>query len=615
MGLSVCVAFAAPAAAELTRVDVTTSADIAGSPYEKIVGTAHFAVDPKDPHNAVVADIDKAPRNAAGKVEFSADLYILRAKDASRSNDIALVEVLNRGRKLVLNGFTRGASNDPSTAAELGDAFLLDRGFTLVWIGWEFDVRRTDGAMRIDVPSAQGVNDFVRGEFIPNDAHEQQTVGDLVGYSPADGAAAENRLTVRDAQYSADTEIARDRWTLAGNNVTLKGGFEPGRIYTLRYRPKEFPVSGLGLAAFRDVAAWIKHAPDALVKTRQALAFGSSQSGRFLRTFLYFGFNGDEHGRQVYDAAWAHISGAARLSVNERGAIPTSLTMYEITRFPYANQSTRDPISGREEGVLDNPRSRSVQPKTFFTNTSVEYWGGGRSAALVHTSPDGTRDLTLGDNTRVYYLTGAQHGPARFPSRVNQGQQPDNPLEYWWTMRALMVAMQAWMKDGTAPPASRYPHLSDRTLVPSSKVAFPAIPGVQSPKIIAAIERDGKQVPFLVPQVDADGNETAGVRTAESLVPLATYTGWNFRNTAIGGPRLLVSLLGSRIPFSKDAASAAGDPRKPAAGRYASREAYLARAKQVVDSLVSGRYLLAQDAEPVMQRMQAQWDAAFGAGH
>jgi hypothetical protein len=600
--------------AELTRVEVTSRADITGAPYEKIVGKAFFAVNPGDPRNRVIADVDKAPVNAAGRVEFSSDLYILRPKDATRSNGIALVEVLNRGRKLVLNGFTRGATNDPVSAADLGDAFLLERGFTLVWVGWEFDIRRVDGLMKIDVPSARGVADTVHGDFIPNDAHEQQTVGDLVGYTPLDPAAAENRLTVRDGQFDTPVDIARDRWTLAGNQVTLRGGFEPGRIYQLSYRPREFPISGLGLAAFRDVASWIKHAPDALVRTRQALAFGSSQSGRFLRTFLYHGFNADEQGRQVYDAAWMHIAGAAGLSVNARGATPTSLTMYEITRFPYANQATRDPISGRVEGLLDNDRARDHQPKTFFTNTSVEYWGSGRSAALVHTSPDGTKDLVLGENTRVYYLTGAQHGPARFPTRVNQGQQPDNPLEYWWTMRALMAGMERWVKEGTPPPPSRYPKLADGSLVPVEKFSFPKLTNVQSPSAIPAIQRDGKRVPFLVPQVDADGNETAGVRTAESLVPLATYTGWNFRNRSLGGPTLLVSLLGSRIPFPRTSAeaSATGDPRKPVADRYASRDAYVTAAKGVAERLVSDRYLLAPDVEHVMRRMAEQWEASGG---
>lgn len=603
------------ASSEVTRVEVKSRTDIGASGFEKIVGTAFFEVDPKDARNQVIADLDKAPTTPAGKVAFSADLYIIRPKDATRANGLALVEVLNRGRKLVMNGFVRGASNDPASEADLGDRFLLDHGFTLVWVGWEFDVRRTNGLMGISVPSAQGINAQVWADFTPANANERQTVGDLVGYTPADVAAADSTLTVRDSQFAPATTIDRARWSLdARGMVALTGGFQAGRIYRLTYRAKELPISGLGLAAFRDIGSWVKYAPDALAHASKTLAFGSSQSGRFLRTFLYHGLNGDEKGRQVYDAAWVHIAGAAGLDVNARGATPTSLTLYEITRFPYANQATRDPISGRTEGLLENDRARAFQPKTFFTNTSVEYWGGGRNAALVHTAPDGKSDLALNEATRVYYLTGSQHGPARFPTSIGQGQQPDNPLEYWWTMRALIMAMEKWLADGTAPPPSRYPRLSDRTLVEASTVAFPAIPGVQSPRVVEQHRRDGKLVPFLVPQVDADGNEVAGVRTAESLVPLATYTGWNFRNSSIGGTTTLVSLLGARIPFQKTAADAAAakDPRKSIAERYPSKDAYLGQARRAADELVKNGYLLAVDVDKVMRRMDEQWNASVG---
>ncbi|HEX4936000.1 MAG TPA: hypothetical protein VFV33_22625, partial [Gemmatimonadaceae bacterium] len=162
----------------------------------------HFAVDPHDSRNAPIADIDKAPVNAAGRVEFSSDLYILRPKDPSRSNGIALVDVLNRGRKPVLTGFTRGGTNDPSTEADLGDAFLLERGFTLVWVGWEFDVRRQNGLMAINVPNAQGAAGMVSGDFTPSNREPQQTVSDLAGYAPADPAATDNMLTVRDSQFA-----------------------------------------------------------------------------------------------------------------------------------------------------------------------------------------------------------------------------------------------------------------------------------------------------------------------------------------------------------------------------------------------------------------------------
>lgn len=600
--------------AEVTRVEFTTRADV-GSRYEKLVGTAHFAVNPRDPRNAVIADIAHAPVNAQGRVEFSSDLYILRPKDPARANGIALVEVLNRGRKLVLNGFTRGAANDPVTEADLGDAFLLERGFTLVWVGWEFDVRRTDGLMGISVPNAQGIDAAVAADFTPDTRDERQVVSDLAGYQPADPGAAANTLTVRDTFFGAAQTIERGRWTLAGNAVTLNGGFEPGRIYRLSYRPVALPLSGLGLAAFRDIGSWIRHSADASLRTRQTLAFGSSQSGRFLRTFLYHGFNVDEQGRQVFDAGWAHIAGAAQLDVNARGATPTSLTMYEITRFPYATVASRDPISGRTEGLLDNDRAKAAKPRMFFTNTSVEYWGGGRNAALVHTSPDGTTDLDLGPDTRVYYLTGAQHGPARFPTRVARGQQPDNPLEYWWTMRALMVAMEQWLKAGTPPPPSQHPRLADGTLVPAASVRFPPIPGVQPPSFIEQQRRNGQLVPFLVPQVDADGNETAGIRTAESRVPLATYTGWNYRNVSTGGPKLLVSLLGARIPFAGTAAErqASGDPRPSVAERYATADAYRALAKAAVDETVARGFLLPGDASSVLARMEQQWRAATGA--
>jgi hypothetical protein len=616
--LALTLGIAPPLGAEVVRVEVTTRADLGRSGYEKIAGIVRFAIDPTHPRNRVIADIDRAPVTEAGRVEFSADFYILRPLDPSRSNGLALVEVPNRGRKLILGGFNRHEVIDPATDADLGDGFLLKRGFTLVWVGWEFDLERQGGLLGIDVPSARDVTAVVRGTVIPADAAERQTVADLAGYAPLDAASSANTLVVRDGPYGTPRAVDRDQWTLDGNTVTLKGGFQPGRNYELSYRAAHLPIAGLGLAAVRDLGAWIRYAPDALVRPRATLAFGSAQSGRFLRTFLYEGFNTDERGRPVFDAVWAHTAGASRISLNERGATPASMGMFTATSFPYANQATRDPISGRREGLLDNDRARLHQPKTFYTNTSVEYWGGGRAAALVHASPDGQADLDLPDNTRVYFLTGAQYAPAAFPTRVTRGQQPDNPLEFWWTMRALLVAMEQWLLSGTAPPASRYPRLSDGTLVPAERVGFPSLPGVQSPSIITGArydsKADGAPIPFLVPQLDADGNERAGIRTAELLAPLATYTGWNFRNPAIGATDQIVQLLGSRIllPRTRAEREAARDPRPAVEERYPSREAYLARAREVAESLVGDGFLLAGDVAPVMGRMEAQWAEATG---
>jgi hypothetical protein len=610
--LAALVAVASVAYGEVTKVDVTSRKAVGTSGYEKIVGTAHFAVNPKDPHNRVIADIDKAPVNASGLVEFSGDVVILRPLDAAKSNGVALVDVVNRGRKTIMTTFDRGAVADPASDADLGDAFLTRQGYTLVFVGWEFDVSRQPTSMRLDVPAAQGATGMVHGEFTPSDSAAEQTVTDLGGYLPAQPDATDTTLIVRDGPFGRPEIIKRDRFTVKGNTVTLTGGFTAGRTYELSYRPEKFPVSGLGMAAFRDVSTWVKHAPDALVHAPKAIAFGSSQSGRFLRTFLYYGFNNDEKGQQVFDGVMAHIAGGARLSLNLRGAEPTALSMYAIATFPFTPTAQRDPIGGVTEGLLDNDRARAHQPKVFFTNTSVEYWGGGRSAALIHTSADGKSDVALPDNVRAFFLTGAQHGPARFPTRVNQGQQPDNPLEYAYTLRALLVAMTKWVKDDVAPPASRIPRIADGTLVPVTQVNFPELAGVQSPKIIPAGKQAGKSLPLLVPQVGDDGNELAGVRTAESVVAMATYTGWNFRNPAIGGTSYLVNLLGSAIPLAHTRAerTANHDPRKSVEERYASRDAYVAAARQVEEALVKDRLLLADDLPQVMKRMEEQWNVA-----
>jgi hypothetical protein len=606
-----CVALRADA--EVVRVDVAKRTDIGTSGYEKIVGTIHFAIDPADARNKVIVDLDKAATNKDHRVEFSADLYILRPKDAARSNGVALVEVSNRGGKGLLSTFSRAASGglDPATDADLGDGFLTRQGYTLVWVGWEFDVTR-QGGIKMAPPVAQGLNAIVRAEFTPNARGNEQTVGDVATYTPVDPMAADSTLTVRDGPYGKAETIPHARWSLKGNVITLEGGFAPGRTYELAYRSANLPISGAGMAAFRDTASWLKYQPDALAPARHSIAWGSSQSGRFLRTFMYYGFNSDEKGRQVFDGVMAHIAGGARLSLNERAATPTALGMFNATAFPFANAATRDPISGRTEGLLDNDRGRANQPKIFYTNTSVEYWGGGRSAALIHTTPDGRSDLAPPDNVRIYFLTGAQHGPARFPTRATNGQQPENPLEYVWTLRALLTSMDRWVRQGAAPPPSQYPRLSDGTLVRIDGVEFPVIPGVQSPRIIPGGRQDMKMLPFLVPQVDADGNERAGVRTAEQAVPVATYTGWNFRSPAIGGPKELVSLMGSAIPFAKTAAerTKTRDLRRSIEERYATRDRYLAQAREHTSKLVSGGYLLADDVPQVMKRIEDQWGYA-----
>ncbi len=619
VALAVALATVVPASAEVVRVTITSRADVDFG-YEKIVGRVYFAVDPKDPQNARIADIDKAPRNTAGLVEFSSNLYILRPK--AGGNGTALVDIVNRGRVTVLNGFNRAGL----AGAELGDGMLMKRGFTVVAVGWEFDIPSNPGMIRIDVPSAteggRPVMPVVSAFFTPNKPESSMTVGDLAGYLPADPSGPDATLTVRTDVPAAPQAVPRASWTLSGNTVTSTGApFDPGRLYELTYRASQAPISGLGFAAVRDVAAWIRYDSSAPASARYLYAFGSSQSGRFLRTFLYHGFNSDVQGRQVFDGVMAHIAGAARIDVNQRGATPTSFGGLSATAFPFTDHAQRDPVTGVTEGLVDNERARRNQPKLFLTNTGVEYWGQGRSAALIHTTPDGSRDVAPGPNARAYFLAGTQHGPGAFPPQPGLGQQKGNPVDYWWSMRALLVAMDRWVREGVPPPANRVPRLSDGTLVQAKAVAFPAIPGVQLPNALAPLPRiasemipggagAGTPLPFLVPQVDGDGNERTGIRLPDVTVPLATYTGWNFRQPSIGAPHRIVPLLGSYVPLSRTQPEreAQRDPRPSIAERYRSREAYMSLINEATAALVTERLLLEEDAIQVTRRAADHWD-------
>lgn len=593
------------------RVDIARRADLGASGYEKIVGTIHFAVDPRDRRNRIVVDLDKAPVNAAGRVEFSSDLYILRPK-APRGNGAALVDVLNRGNKVVLNGFNRGGLPDPATENDLGDRFLMRFGYTVVWVGWEFDLDGRPPTMRIQVPTAtdrgKPITGVVRTAFTPSERATAFPVTELSRYDAVDPSGPDSQLTVRSKVFGARGDpISRGQWRVAGHTVTLDSGFEPGTTYEISYRAANPPVAGLGFVALRDTTAWLKHQPDAVASVRYAYGFGLSQSGRVLRDFLYQGFNTDEHNRQVFDGVMAHVAGASRISLNERWAKPTAGGPSGMAAFPFADARLRDPVSGARDGLLENSRMGGHAPKVFYTNTPVEYWGT-RAAALVHTTPAGTADLPLRDNVRVYFIAGTQHVPSRFPAEVTNGQQPDNAIDYWWTMRALLLAMHKWVKEGVAPPPSQFPRLQDHTLVPPSAVAFPAIPGVRSPRGITSAVR----APLLVPEVDEDGNERAGIRLPEVAVPLATYTGWNFRRPAIGAPDELAALLGSTIlfPATRAAREAAKDPRRSIEERYRSRDEYLVRVEQALDALIRDGYLVYDDGPRILQRASDEWDLA-----
>ncbi|MBI4887479.1 MAG: hypothetical protein HY824_10325 [Acidobacteria bacterium] len=608
------------AGAEVSRVDITSRRDVAGGrsfgsvgPYERLAGRIFFAIDPASKRNQVIADLDKAPRSAQGAVEFSADIAIFRPRDPARGNGIALFDIVNRGGTVALNVFSGPVTNTPE--GEAGDGFLLARGYTIVQVGWEFDARR-EGAIRIDAPPATGVTGLVRARFIPNN-RDAATVGDLVGYMPAEPNSPQNTLRVRTVLGAAWTTVPRDRWTLAGNTVTLAGGFEAGQTYEIAYLATNPPVAGLGFAAVRDAAAWVRNTPGAAVSAKYLLAFGSSQTGRWVRDFLYEGFNSDERNRQVFDAVMPHLAGGGGVVLDERWSTPTSLLMETATHFPFADARMRDPVTGVEEGLLENPRAAEHQPKIFYTYSDTEYWE--RSVALTHTTPDGSKDITPPANVRLYHLAGAPHNSGPFPPARANGEATDNPYEKRWAMRALLVAMEKWMRDGTPPPPSRYSRLQDGTLVRARDLAF-AVPGVSSPRAAYAgvrgtnrlLSRDGAgaPLPLLVPQVDRDGNPKAGLRMPDVAVPLATYTGWNFRNARIGGTEQFFPLAGAYVPFAatRTDRERTGDPRPSIGERYQSREQYLKQVQDAAAPLVKDGYLLADDVAAIVARAGEHWD-------
>jgi hypothetical protein len=653
----------ARADAHVTRVEIISRADVldgrafglAGA-YEKIVGRVYFAVNPGNLHNKLIVDLDKAQRNAQGEVEFSADLYLLKPKDMNKGNGSVLFEVSNRGGKGILhlvNGFS------PATPeGEYGDGFLMREGYTVAWVGWEFDVADEGDRLKLLAPiihdaGGKEIRGLVRSDFTPAQKVDDMPLGhSLLGptggksYPVADPASTKHVLTVRDTLDGKRQTIPRAQWSFARtvdgkvaadtHFIHLDGGFQAGKIYEVVYEAKDPVVVGLGFAAVRDFLSFLKYDSQATAPVKRVYAVGISQSGRFLRHFLYQDFNADEQGHVVMDGVIAHVGGAGRGSFNHRFAQPSrdaqplSSIFFPTDLFPFTDLPETDPDTGETAGFLDASIKSKNAPKLFLTNTSYEYWG--RAASLIHTSPDGLSDAKIGENTRVYLLAGLQHFSVPFPPDKDGGpdskaQQLHNPNPVQWYWRALITDMNQWVKDGTAPPVSAYPKIADGTLVPLSKWAFPKIPGVNKPhEVSLAYHLDfgpqwkegivtleppkvGKPFAVLVPQSDANGNDEGGVSLPELQVPLATYTGWNLRDPSIGLTDLRLSFYGSFIPFAKTAAERekSGDPRLSVAERYASRDEYMGKFAEAALKLMRERFLLREDLPALLERGEREW--------
>jgi hypothetical protein len=617
--------------------------------YERLHGRAWFALDANAIANAPIADLKLAPRDQRGLVTFSAEFQLLRPADFSRGNGALLYEVNNRGNIAILSQTNEALpSNDPATAAHAGNGFLLRQGFTLLWSAWAADVVPGDSRMVLSAPVATQNGGAITGkiayELIVDQAMDQaHFVGRLgTAYPVASDGAPDAALTERDRPDGERRAIARDRWAFvqpsAGETaaqIKLGGGFAPGRIYELTYTARNPTIVGLGMAGIRDLLSYLRANPLAGAPAPQrTLIFGISQSARLIQTMVLRGLHVDEAGIPVFDGAFLHVAGAGKGSFDHRFAMPTRHFsvledhIYPTDYFPFTTVTAREPSTGATASVLDRARELGVVPKLFFVNASSEYWN--RAASLITTDPGGTTDVPPAPEARIYAIVGAQHYVGIRPDRgifSNCG----NPLNHYRVMRALLVALDRWVRDGTEPPASRYPRIADSTLisVEAYKRAFPRIPdfrlpetNLQPPRLDFGSRFESERIadnipplagpPFvtLVPKPDEDGLDQGGIAMPELQVPLGTRTGFNTRTEAVGFPWATSRWDGSFVPFPRTETErlASGDPRRSLEARYLDRADFIGKTRAAADEAVMAGELLAEDVDALVEEAGTLYD-------
>ncbi|KMO17939.1 alpha/beta hydrolase domain-containing protein [Methylobacterium platani] len=646
-----CALLAWPAAARITAIEVTSVEPFAdgaafgeAGAYERVVGTARGELDPADPANAGITDIALAPRNARGLVEYATDLFLLRPKEPGRGSGTLLFEVPNRGRKFLFNwimdakpaaGLT--AINDPRSAADAGTGLFLRRGDTLAWAGWEANALRQQGGMAIDVPVAtrngRPITEWVRDELVsatrgPPEAPFYLAFEAAQSAAPTQDAAPEPgdeaQLTVKRREPDVARPVPPQAWRLATPRQIelLPKGTRPGpgTIYQFTYRTTGPKVQGIGFAAVRDVVAHLRTAPEAAGgPIRHTVALGISQSGRYLRDFVHQGFNRDESGRRVFDGVLAHIAGAGGIFLNARFAQPSRTNtqhedhLYPENAFPFSAAALQDPVTGQRGALL---RGDASDPLLIEVNTGTEYWQKG--ASLLTTDPLGRADVALPDKARAYLVSSGFHnGRAHLTNAKGACVNPRSTLSSGPALRALLVALEEWVATGRAPPESRVPRLSDGTLVEPERIGFPYIPGVAVPTAGNAVARfatyldphpeAGPQYRPLVPRVDADGHEVAGIRLPAVAAPRATQTGWNFYADPYP-TGVLCDRDGSELALARTKAEreASGDPRPSLEERYPDKAAYAAAVAKAADALVAERLLLREDADRMTAQAQGE---------
>jgi len=682
-----------PAQAKITQIVIATRVPAYGGfvfpntgAYEQLDGTAFGELDPRDPLNEVITDIKLAPRNARGMVEYSTGISILKPLDMTRSNGILFYEDVNRGNK------NTPAFNIGGSATVQGDGYIESQGYTMAWAGWEGDI--TTG-VKINLPIAKNpdgsaITGTVRAEYILNAPASTQDVTAPPAYEAVSTSNAGASLTMRVHQTDPRVTIPNDQWAFADCTATpfpgvpstlkvcLKGGFDTNHIYELLYTAKNPTVTGIGFAAMRDFGSFLRARNDdgghgdghgggkgggrdcdrddhhhqnddgALAAQnplgnaiKHVLIYGSSQSGRWIRTFIELGFNEDENGRKVVDGAIPHKS-SNRGAFNIRFAQPTRLSgtqhteqQYPGAESPQTFEVSFDPISGVVAGQLDRCRMSHTCPKITHTNTDTEWWQAVMS--LDTTDSFGRRDLPIAPEVRIYEFSGTMHGggdplnqpPAVLPAFPVDCQLRSNSNPFVWGQRALLEALREWVIDGKEPPASTFSSLGRNSLAKPTDIHYPFVPATNfSPAGVANFKffldrghrfdvadvsgimaeppiADG-QYTVLVPKIDSDGNDIDGLRNTNVQVPLGTYLGWNVRKAGFSEGDSC-DLTGGFIPFFKTQADrlAAGDPRPSLAERYPTHADYVGKVTAAANSLVKQRLLLQQDATSIIAAANA----------
>ncbi len=656
---------AAAAPAEVERIEITSRETFADGMtfgetgvYEKIRGKLFYAVDPANPANAAIVDLELAPLGADGMVHFQGDFLLLKPVDLARGNGRLFYDVNNRGNLYMLRHINGGArTNDPSSPEDAGNGFLMKEGYSLLWTAWNWDVANGDDRLEIELPiatengspirqriAAEIVNSFGRGPA----PSMPLAWGSSRGYpalDPDDNSTAV--MTVRDAPGGERRAIPEDQWSFSRvengvrvpdpTHIAVDGGLLPGKIYELIYEVQNPRVVGLGLAAVRDAMSFFHFEAEDRYGNVNPLAvrsddgerasamdlayiFGVSQSGRFIVHMLWQGFHVDEEGRMVFEGARIHVAGGGKGGFNHRFAQTTHHPSHlEGNYFPADHPPFNFLPDGSpaENDVLAEAKRLGRMPKIIMMNNTLEYWA--RSASLVHTDPEGTVDAEFHPDVRYFMTNGAPHGGAATRARTIT-EHERNPLSVAHVQRAMLLNLDHWVSEDVEPPPSRYPRIDEGELITASEHArrFPAIPGMrhpgrnlQPPRVDYGPEfwttgvftevppALGEPYRTLVPAFDEDGNGIGGIRLPELAVPLGTYQGWNPRAAAYGAPSFLARFDGSfwALPETEQIRAATGDPRVSIEARYESRQDYVDKVAEAARELAADRILVAEDVD------------------